>query len=169
MAPHVKRIVIANPLQVRAIAHAKVKTDKIDALVLAKLHAAGFLPEVWRPDEATERLRREVSRRAALVNARTRLKNRIHSVLSANLLPAYRGKLFSTPGRAWLSRQPLDNDEREAIRMWLAELDRLGVELERIEHVLTKAGLSDVRVRRLMTVTGTNVTTAVGLVQRSAT
>jgi transposase len=34
MAPHVKRIVIANPLQVRAIAHAKVKTDKIDAMVL---------------------------------------------------------------------------------------------------------------------------------------
>jgi transposase len=26
MAPHVKRMVIANPLQVRAIAHAKVKT-----------------------------------------------------------------------------------------------------------------------------------------------
>ena len=50
MAPHVKRIVIANPLQVRAIADAKVKTDKIDAVVLAKLHAAGFLPEVWQPD-----------------------------------------------------------------------------------------------------------------------
>src|SRR5215472_17426332 len=89
MAPHIKRVVIANPVQVRAIAHAKVKTDKIDALVLGKLHAAGFLPEVWRPDEATERLRREVSRRAAIVNARTRLKNRIHSALNANLLPSY--------------------------------------------------------------------------------
>src|SRR5215210_9117738 len=81
MVPHVKRVVIANPLQVRAIAHAKVKTDKIDAVVLAKLHAAGFLPEVWQPDEATERLRRQVARRAAVVQARTRLKNRIHSVL----------------------------------------------------------------------------------------
>ena len=38
MAPHVRRMVIANPLQVRAIAHAKVKTDKIDAVILAKLH-----------------------------------------------------------------------------------------------------------------------------------
>ena len=52
MAPHVRRMVIANPLQVRAIAHAKVKTDKIDAVVLAKLHSAGFLPEVWQPDES---------------------------------------------------------------------------------------------------------------------
>jgi transposase len=31
LAPFVHRVVIANPLQVRAIAHAKIKTDKIDA------------------------------------------------------------------------------------------------------------------------------------------
>lgn len=41
------RIVIANPKQVHMIAHAKVKTDMIDATVLAKLYASGFLPEVW--------------------------------------------------------------------------------------------------------------------------
>jgi len=52
----VGRVVIANPILVRAIAWAKVKTDKIDAAVLAKLHASGFLPEVWMPDEETERV-----------------------------------------------------------------------------------------------------------------
>src|SRR6201996_8975756 len=51
LCPFVRRVVIANPLQVRAIAHAKIKTDKVDAAVLAKLHASGFLPEVWMPDE----------------------------------------------------------------------------------------------------------------------
>ena len=74
--------------------------------------------------------------------ARTRLKNRIHSVLNANLLPSYRGDLFSAPGRAWLNRQPLDDDEREAVWMWLEELDRLGVELERVDQLLAKAGLA---------------------------
>ena len=63
LRPHVARVVIANPLQVKAIAHAHVKTDKIDAGVLANLHAAGFLPEVSTPDAATERLRRLVARR----------------------------------------------------------------------------------------------------------
>jgi hypothetical protein len=29
-APHVNRVVIANPKQVRVIAHAKIKTDTID-------------------------------------------------------------------------------------------------------------------------------------------
>jgi transposase len=61
LRPFVGRVVIANPLQVRAIAHAKIKTDKIDATVLVKLHASGFLPEVWMPDEATETLRHLVA------------------------------------------------------------------------------------------------------------
>src|SRR4029078_13359118 len=38
----VKRVVIANPLQVKAIAHAHVKPDKIDAGTLASLCAAGY-------------------------------------------------------------------------------------------------------------------------------
>lgn len=46
LRPFVKRIVVANSRMVRAIAYARVKTDKIDAVILAKLHAGGFLPEV---------------------------------------------------------------------------------------------------------------------------
>jgi transposase len=122
MAPHVKRMVTANPLQVRAIAHAKVKTDKIDAAVLAKLYAAGFLPEVWQPDEATEQLRRQIARRATIVQSRTRVKNRIQSVLHANLILPYKGDLFSGKGRKWLCgttarREPALNDQRMAGRI----------------------------------------------------
>jgi len=49
LTPFVKRVIIANPLQVKAIAHSQVKTDKIDAGVLASLYAAGYLPEIWTP------------------------------------------------------------------------------------------------------------------------
>jgi transposase len=61
IGPHVKRVVIANPMQVRVIAHAKIKTDSIDAGVLAQLYASGFLPELWIADEATQALRRQVT------------------------------------------------------------------------------------------------------------
>ena len=54
LGPHVGRVVIANPQQVRLIAHAKIKTDSIDASVLARLYASGFLPEVWVPDQRTQ-------------------------------------------------------------------------------------------------------------------
>lgn len=41
------------------LAQAKIKTDTIDAGVLARLYASGFLPEVGRPDAATQALRRQ--------------------------------------------------------------------------------------------------------------
>jgi transposase len=44
ITPHVGRVVIANPRQVRLIAHAKIKTDTIDATVLAKLYASNWTP-----------------------------------------------------------------------------------------------------------------------------
>ena len=50
LSPFVARVVIANPLQVKAIAYAHVKTDKVDAGTLANLYAAGYLPEIWTPD-----------------------------------------------------------------------------------------------------------------------
>lgn len=64
LRPHVKRVAVANPRLVRAIAYALVKTDKVDAATLAKLHAAGFLPEVWVADEDTYSRRRQMAERA---------------------------------------------------------------------------------------------------------
>ena len=83
LGPYVARVIVANPLQVRAIAHARIKTDKIDAGVLASLRAADFLPEVWLPDARIERLRRLVARRNQVVRHRTRVKNEVHAILQA--------------------------------------------------------------------------------------
>ena len=79
LTPFVGRVIIANPKQVRMIAHAKIKTDAIDANVLAKLYASGFLPEVWIPDRRTLALRRQVARRTQHIRQRTRLKKLIQS------------------------------------------------------------------------------------------
>ncbi|MER8804848.1 hypothetical protein [Mesorhizobium sp. M0998] len=38
--PYVGRVIVANPMQVKAIAHARIKTDKINAGVLVQLHAS---------------------------------------------------------------------------------------------------------------------------------
>jgi transposase len=156
-------VVIANPLQVRAIAHAKIKTDKIDAGVLAKLHASGFLPEVWMPDEATETLRRLVARRAQVVQQMTRIKNRLHSILHANLIPPFQGELFSVAGRVWLETQPLAADERIAIRRYLAYLDQRAADLDALDAALAERAMKDERARRLMTLSGVHVTVAMGL------
>src|SRR3978361_1918607 len=67
------RVVIANPRQVRLIAEARIKTDVIDATVLARLYASGFLPEGWIPREAALRLRRQGTRRTQNVAQQTRV------------------------------------------------------------------------------------------------
>jgi hypothetical protein len=53
LGPLVGRVVVSNPSKTRAIAEAKVKTDKVDARILPQLLAADFLPPVWLPDERT--------------------------------------------------------------------------------------------------------------------
>lgn len=163
IAPFVRRVVVANPVQVRAIAWAKVKTDKIDAGVLAKLHASGFLPEVWVPDEETQARRRVAAERTQLVSHMTRLKNRIQSVLHANLIPRYAGALFGKRGRAWLDAQPLAEDQKRTIARHLGELDRIGAELAELDKVLANEALGDDRVRRLMTIGGVNAVVAMSV------
>src|SRR6187397_2276925 len=53
LASRAGRVVVSNPVKTRAIAEARVKTDKVDAAILARLLAADFLPPVWLPDAET--------------------------------------------------------------------------------------------------------------------
>jgi len=164
LQPFVRRVIIANPLQVRAIAHAHVKTDKIDGAVLARIHACGFLPEVWIPDERTEALRRQVTRRTQIVRHRTRLKNTIHAILHAHLIPSCpSADLFGHKGRAWLAEQPLPADEQATIKRHLRELDRLAEDLAALDRQLAEVALADAQVGRLMTISGIDMPVAIGV------
>ena len=162
--PHVARVVVANPFQVRLIAEARVKTDKIDAAVLAQLYASGFLPEVWIPDDGTQTLRRQVARRAQIVRQRVRLKNEVHSVLHTYLIPRCpAADLFGRKGRAWLATQPLPLEERLGVEQRLRELDRLGEDLTTIDRLLGEAVVHNHAVQQLLTITGVNATVAIGI------
>jgi transposase len=165
IGPYVKRVVIANPKQVRIIAHAKIKTDTIDAGVLAQLYASGFLPEVWIADEATQALRRQVTRRNQIVRQRSRLKNIIQSILHSHLIPSCpHADLCGPKGRKWLAEQVLPEDERLAIERHLREFDRLGDDLKVVERDLARAALTDERVTRLMTIPGIDMVVALALI-----
>jgi transposase len=164
LRPHVGRVVIANPQQVRLIAHAKIKTDRIDASVLAQLYASGFLPEVWAPDERTQALRRQVTRRNQLVRQRTRLKNIVQSILHSHLIPPCpAGDLFGPKGRAWLLAQVLPSDERFAVERHMREYDRLGDDLGAVERDLARDALADEQAKRLMTIPGIHMVVAIGI------
>jgi transposase len=165
LSPYVGRVIVANPLQVKAIAHAHVKTDKIDAGVLASLRAADFLPEIWLPDADTERLRRLVARRSQVVRHRTQIKNEVHAILHAHLIPPCpHADLFGRLGRTWLARQVVPDDERSAIDRHLRELDRLSEDLGILDREIAQTAINDPAVKRLLTITGVNLIVAAGLV-----
>src|SRR6266508_1574110 len=162
---HVARVVISNPLRTRAIAEAKVKTDKVDARVLAELLAAGYLPGIWWPDEELQSLRRLVARRTGIVRERTRLKNQVQAILHRNLLPRCpAADLFGKKGRAWLAGQPLPVDEEIAVASALRRLDVAGEELALVDRELAKVGLASTSVKRLLTIPGVDRTVALSLV-----
>ena len=146
------------------IAEARIKTDVIDATVLAHLYASGFLPEVWMPDARTEALRRQVTRRMQIVRQRARLKTMIQSILHAHLVPPCpHADLLGPKGRAWLLAQPLPPDEVDAVARHLREYDRLGEDLLVVEREIAWDALANPDAKRLMTIPGIDLVVAVGL------
>lgn len=161
----VARVVVSNPRKTRAIAEAKVKTDKVDARILAQLLAADFLPETWVADDQTRRRRRLVARRVHLVKQRTRLKNQVHAILSRNLVPTCpHADLFGGVGRRWLAQQVLPADEQRSVDALLRQINFHGDELAEVETDIAVDAIDDAVIARLMTVPGINVTVAMSIV-----
>jgi transposase len=159
LTPYVASVTVSNPVATKAIAQSKVKTDKVDALVLAQLLRCDYLPAVWVPDAATRQLREITSRRAALVGDRTAILNRIHAVLAMRLIES-RDRLFSESGLEWLKTLELDEQGRLLIDSDLALLEALQREVAKIDDVLARRGWSDDRVQLLMTLPGVDVAVA---------
>src|SRR5262249_22495283 len=133
LRPFVAAVVVGNPLQIKAIAQAKVKTDTIDAEVLARLLRCDYLPEVWHPDADTQRLRQLANLRAGLVGDRTRLKNRVQSLLAQLLLEPPVKVLFTKQGLAWLRSVELPEDARRAVDLYLRLSESVEEELRHLE------------------------------------
>ena len=160
LRPFVAEVVISNPLRVRAIAEAKIKTDKVDSRVLAELLRCDYLPRVWQPDRETQRLRRLTHRRAALVSDRTRLKNRLHSILHHTLVPLPACELFSQRGIAWLRQVPLEEEEAQARESDLRLLEQTEREIAAMDERLVRIAWEDEKVRLLMSIPGIDYTVA---------
>ncbi len=163
LQPLVAELVISNPMRTRAIAEAKIKTDRVDAAVLAHLLRLDYLPRVWLPDEPTQALRRHTTERANLVADRTRIKNRIHAVLHQRLIEAPPGDLFSPRHLRWLAALELDADGRESLDRHLRQLAGVQAELALLEDRLARQAQADPRAKLLMTLPGVDFTVAQAL------
>ena len=112
----VERVVLAHPPKVKAIASAKIKTDKIDAQILGQLLRVGLIPEMWLPRKEVRVLKDVVRFRAFVVKINTMIKNRIHDLLrKAHIAPPDVKDLFGSYGRKWLEEMVLPDQRKDML------------------------------------------------------
>ncbi len=163
LAERAGRVVVSNPLRTKAIADAKIKTDKVDARTLAQLLAADFIPQVWVPDPETRVLRGRIARHRALVQQRTRLRNQIHAALIRALVSCPYSDLFGRAGRGWLEAVALPAHEREGVQISLRLHDSFEAEIAQVDRDLSRTALASADARLLCTISGIGAVTALAL------
>ncbi len=138
LEPHVAKIVVAHPQQVRLIASAKVKHDKRDALILAQLLAANLLPEVWVPPPHVRQLRSLIVHRQHLAKQQRMAKNRLRGVLFRFNLPTPSGDVASPDNRTWWQNLSLNVVERLRVQHDLDTLDHLAGQITDVNASLAQ-------------------------------
>ncbi|WP_339629436.1 IS110 family transposase [Gimesia maris] len=161
--PHVKQVVVGNPMKTRAITEAKIKTDKVDAEVLAHLLRCDYLPSVWQPDEPTQTRRALLTHRNGLMSRRGRHMNRVQSMLARLMIKPPCKYLWSKTGVAWLEALELSPVDRLMLDSQLRQITQVNQELEIVDQHLVEIARTDSRARLLMTLPGVNHVVAVGL------
>jgi transposase len=141
LAPWVERVVVANPIRVKQIAQARVKTDIRDTLILARLLAANLVPEVWVPPLHVRQLRQLLSQRRQFVETHTQIVNRMHSVAHRHHLSHARGKRFNEKTTGWQKDKCLSKVEQFQLELEMEnctyiekQISKIGKEVAKMCH-----------------------------------
>ena len=128
LVPWVERVLVANPIKVKQIARARVKTDIRDTLILARLLAANLVPVVCVPPIHVRELRQLLSQRRQMVETHTQIVNRMHSVAHRHHLRHPAGKRLSKLEQFQLE---LEMENRAYIQK---QISRIGKEVAKMCH-----------------------------------
>lgn len=160
---HVERVELAHPKELKAISSAAVKTDRIDARVLAQLARLNYLPIAYAAPATTRDLRLLMRHRSQLVWARTRAKNRIHALLAMYNLGAAVTDLFGVHGREILEQElcpQLRPAARNVLENHLGLIDHLNEQIAATEAAIELTPEQKQAVRLLTTMPGVGKTIA---------
>ena len=113
-------VTIAHPKEVKAIAKARIKTDKRDSWMLAHLLRTDLIPEIYKRSRENRESQRVLRQRAFYVGSITRVKNRIRALIAQQSEvvrdEASRAKnLFGTNGMKVLRGLSLPGNQKELL------------------------------------------------------
>lgn len=155
-------VVLAHPKRVKAIAAARIKTDKIDANILAHLARVDLLPTAYAPPVEIRELRDLVRHRSKLVRERTRHKNRIHTILSKYNLHSPCTDLFGKKGRAFLekNRNQLSATHQLILDNYLSMIEVLDERIKSVNPGILTWAKDDPRMKLLTSMPGIGIYSA---------
>jgi transposase len=119
----------------------RVKTDRRDALKLARSHRAGDLTPVWVPDGAHEALRDLVRAREAAKKDQLRARHRLGKfLLRHGRRPPTAMKGWTHQRLAWVKTVHFEHPAQEATRLdYLHEVEHMAERLGRLERAIDEA------------------------------
>lgn len=111
---------IAHPLQVKAIAKARIKNDKRDSRILAHLLRTGMIPEVYQRAASNREAQRVLQLRAFYIKSLTQVKNKIWSLLAqqseeVRMEVDKRSSVFSRRGLEFLDGLELEGNDKKIL------------------------------------------------------
>jgi transposase len=126
----------------------KVKTDRRDALKLARLLRSGDLTPVWVPDEAHEALRNLVRARAGAKADQLRAKHRLSKfLLRQGCWPPVGVRNWSQRHFQWLRQLTFEHAADQVVFAdYLAEVTAAGERIKRLEAALHQCAQSSSQV-----------------------
>jgi transposase len=134
---------IAHPFEVKAIARAKIKTDKRDSEVLAHLLRMNMIPEVYQRSPENRKAQRVLRQRAFYVSAMTALKNRVYALLAQQKEEvrerlAQVTNIFSVKGREMILGLDLPLDDRSLLEALLKTYRHLETRIKESTELVEK-------------------------------
>lgn len=147
---------VANASQIKAIASAKIKTDRIDSKILGQLLRLDFIPEIYVPDKRTRVLKDIIRYRLFIVRLKTTVKNKIHDILlkSRVMMPEVKD-IFGKYGMEFLERVELPDRNADLLLRHNLELYKKLVEEEKeISSYIEKEVGETEEVRLLRSIPG---------------
>jgi transposase len=153
-------VTLAHPLRTRAIAEAKVKTDKVDSAILAQLLRGELIPPAYIPSRPIRDLRELLRYRAALVRVQTGIKNRVHAILLKHGYQCPHTDAFGRQGRAWLATLPFRPVYQQACDGYLHVLQVLQDQIRAASRTIDHEAQATPIVQTLCTLPGVGHYTA---------
>lgn len=151
----VEEVHLVHAQKAKAIASARIKTDKIDARVLAWLVKNDLVPDVFIPPPEARELREVFRHRSYLIKERTAFKNRVHSLLKKRGIRNRHSDLFGVGGREFLADLELAEPHERVLADSLEVIDGLTEKIEGVDRYLdTHPQRPSEMVRRLKTTPG---------------